>query len=192
MPLGFYPDQYFKSISVNKKYDITFMGASLTKVSLINDLRVKYLQSLRKFNIVVFGETFKNKLKNIRIIPYKGHTIERIVYGSSKINLDLPFVNYNHIFYKEQIHFKNRFFEIPATGNFLLTCRCPEFMEIFPEDVVGYYDFNIESLKENIKKYLRDEKNRKTMAKKAYNIVYQKHTFLHRFKEMFNIIYKKV
>ena len=83
---------------------------------------------------------------------------------------------------------KNRFFEVPATGNFLLTVRNPEFVGIFDETMVGYYDDNIESLRENIEKYLVDEKLRKKMAARAYQVVNEKHTFLHRFKDMLNII----
>ena len=89
---------------------------------------------------------------------------------------------------ENKYHLKNRFFEIPATGNFLLTVRCPEFLDIFGEDTVGYYDDNIESLKENVKKYLRDKDLRVKMAKRAYKIVHQKHMYLHRFQEMFKII----
>ena len=85
-----------------------------------------------------------------------------------------------------------RFFEIPATCNFLLTARHSDFLEIFDEDTVGYYDDNIESLKENINKYLKDEKLRKKMTKKAYKIVHERHTYLHRFKKMFKIIRREI
>ena len=188
MPLAFYPDQYFKNNSNSKKYDISFMGNALTYLPLLKDKRSIYLQSLQKYNIKVFGEAFINRLKGIRVQKYRGHDIQRKVYSQTKINIDIPFVNYKHNFYKNKIHWKNRTFEIPATGNFLLTIKDPQFLEIFPEDTIGYYDNNIESLKENIDKYLKDEKLRKKMAKKAYKLVHEKHTYLHRFKEMFKII----
>ena len=115
---------------------------------------------------------------------------QRDVYSKSKINLDLPFVNYRHPFYEGQCHFKNRFFEIPATRNFLLALRTPEALEIFPEDTVGYYDDSIGSLKENVHRYLKDKKARKKMAEKAYRLVHDKYTYLHMFKKMFKIIGK--
>jgi spore maturation protein CgeB len=148
---------------------------------------------LSNYNTIVYGGGFKGKVGEIPVKSYKGHKQQRNVYGITKINLDLPFFNTPHSFYKEgdkKYHIKNRFFEIPATGNFLLTVRCPEFLEIFGEDCVGYYDDSIESLQENVKKYLKDKDIRKKMSKKAYKLVNEKHTYLHRFKDMFKIIEK--
>ena len=187
-PLGFYPDQYYKTISANKTYDISFMGTAFRHVMAGDDKRTNYLQSLKKYKLGVYGESFKDKLKGISVKPFRSHNIQREVYGKSKINLDLPFVDYKHFSYNGQYHFKNRFFEIPATCNFLLALRTPEFLEIFPKDTIGYYDDNIESLKESVKRYLKDKDIRKKMAKKAYKIVHQKHTYLHRFQDMFKII----
>ena len=187
VPLAFYEDQYYKTRG-DKKYDVSFMGRPLTYLPLNEDKRSIYLQSLKKYNIKVFGEMFENRLKGIKIKKYRGHDAQRIVYGQTKINLDLPFVNYKNKFYKNKIHWKNRIFEIPATGNFLLTQRDIQFLEIFGEDTIGYYDNNIDSFKESIDKYLKDKELRKKMAKKAYKLVHQKHTFLHRFKEMFDLI----
>jgi len=187
MPLGFYPDQYFKTI-LNKKYDISFMGTAQTYLPTKKDKRVEYIQSLSKYKLGIYGEGFKGRLKNISVKSFRLHDTQRQVYAQTKINLDLPFVNYKHPFYKNQYHFKNRFFEIPATGNFLLELRCPEFLEIFDEDTIGYYDDNIESLKYNVKKYLKDKKLRKQMAEKSYKLVHQKHTYLHMFKKMFKIM----
>ena len=187
IPLGFYKEQYYKTIS-NRKYDISFMGNAMTYVSLSEDYRSKYLQSLRKYNIRVFGNSFKKRLEGITVKNYRGHDIQRIIYGQTKINLDIPFVNYKHEFYKNKIHWKNRSFEIPATCNFLLTIKCKESIDLFGEDTVGFYDANIESLKENINKYLKDKKLRKEMAQKSYKLVNEKYTYLHMFKKMFNII----
>jgi len=109
-------------------------------------------------------------------------------YAITKINLELPFFSGPCDFMRNKYHFRNRFFEIPATGNFLLSLRTKEFLDIFPEDVIGYYDNNVESLKESVNKYLRDKKLRNKMSEKSYKLVHQKHTFLHRFKEMDKII----
>ncbi len=191
-PLGFYPSQYFKSSPKVKKYDISFMGSAFMNLPIKKDKRTLYLQSLKKYNLSVFGEGFGAKLKNINIPveKYRGHEIQRKVYGQTKINLGLPFSISKLDCYKNDCYLKNRFFEIPATNNFFLTARHLDFLEIFGEDAVGYYDDNIESLKENINKYLKDKDIRKKMDKKAYKIVHEKHTYLHRFKEMFKIITK--
>ena len=193
-PLGFYPTQYFKTLSKNKKYDVSFMGSAFKNLPIDKDRRTLYLQALKKYNVAVFGEGFKERLKNINIPigKYRGHDIQRKVYSQTKINLGLPF-SLGHLGeYKKECYLKNRFFEIPATCNFLLTARQSDFLEIFPEDTVGYYDDSIESLKENINKYLKDENLRKKMTKKAYKLAHQKYTYLHRFKEMFKIIKRDI
>lgn len=189
MPLAFYPDQYYRC-SGKKKYDVSFMGNALTYLPLEKDKRSIYLQSLKSFKIRVFGEAFISRLKGIKVKPYRGHDTQRIVYGQTKVNLDLPFVNYKHDFYEGKVHWKNRTFEIPATGNFLLTLRDEQFLEVFGEDTIGYYDDNVDSLKESVRRYLKDEKLRNKMSEKAYKLVHQKHTFLHRFKDMCDIIKK--
>jgi len=190
MPLAFYPNQYYKT-SLGKKYDVSFCGNSLTEFNTSKDKRVKYLKSIKDFYPAVYGYRFRSKLKKVKeinVYDYGSHNTQRKVYGKTKINLDLPFFNSTCSFYKNDYHMKNRLFEVPATGNFLLTVRHPEFVNIFDETMVGYYDDNIESLKENIEKYLVDEKLRKSMAARAYKVVNEKHTFLHRFKDMLNII----
>ena len=193
IPLGFYPDQYYKIIN-KKKYDVTFMGTSQSYSPPSKDERAKFMQSLSgcKYTTVVFGESFKGRVNGIPVKSFKGHNIQRLVFSQSKINLDLPVINYKHSFYKNKYHLKNRSFEIPATGNFLLTLKCSEYLNLFPEDTVGYYDNNIESFKENIDKYLKDKNIRKKMAERAYKLVHEKHTYLHRFKDMFKIIAKEI
>jgi len=189
IPLAFHPSQYYKTIS-NKKYDISFMGSALKRCK---DKRSKYLKELvlKGYRSYIAGRFFDNKIPGHNIEIFRGHDIQRTIYSKTKINLDLPFID-GCSFYKNKYHFKNRFFEIPATGNFLMSIRCPEFLDIFPEDTIGYYDDNKESLKENIKKYLRDDVIRNKMAKKAYNLVHEKHTFKHRFEKILKILQKSM
>ena len=187
MPLGFYPEQYHK-IKDRPIYDVMFCGTALSRDSSLEDKRAIYLRSLKKFNIVVYGKSFSGKVGNIGVRDYWTNFQQCRLYPKSRINLDLPFFHQEPKFYRDKYHIKNRFFEIPATGNFLLTVRCPEFLENFDEDTIGYYDDNIDSLKESVKRYLKDKRLRQKMAKKACKLVYQKHTYLHRFKKMFKII----
>ena len=190
MPLGFHPDQYFKVVKT-KKIDVSFVGNAQTTVkNPEQDMRAKYLQSLKGFNICVYGKSFEKKLDGINVYSFSTHAEQRKVYARTRINLDLPFINSAHPFYRNIYHIKNRFFEIPATGNFLLTLRASEFTDILNEDMVGYYEPNIESFKETIKRYLKDESTRNKMAERAYKEVHQKHTFYHRFSEIFAILKK--
>jgi spore maturation protein CgeB len=193
IPFGFHPNQYFKCIN-NKKYDVGFAGTIDKKANSKEDNRCIYLNSLKEYKrIVAFGTSFKNKLdKRIIIKKCKSHKEQKEAYSITKINLELPFFSCPCSFMKDKYHFRNRFFEIPATGNFLLSLRTKEFMEIFDEDTIGYYDNNIESFKESVNYYLKNKQLRKEMSKKAYKLVYQKHTFLHRFKQMSQILQKNL
>ena len=190
MPLGFYTNQYFK-VFTDKVFDVSFCGTDLKREDKNVDKRAIYIRALKKYNIVVYGQGFKGKVGKISVSSYKTHKKQRNVYSKTKINLDLPFFCTPDKIYQEgnsRYHIKNRFFEVPATGGFLLTVRCPEFLDIFDEDTVGYYDDNIESLRESVARYLKDDSLRKKMSKRAYKLVHDKHTYLHRFKKMFKII----
>ena len=190
MPIGFYPEDYFKTINYkHNKLRISFMGRCQTQVEPALDKRSKYINSLEKYGIRVYGSTLRPRIKpTIPVYPYSTHKEQRQVYSMSKINLSLPFLNSSLGFYKNKYHIKNRIFEIPATHNFLLTARCNEFLKIFGEDTIGYYDDNINSLRESVDKYLKDKKQRVKMSENAYNLVHEKHTFSHRFEQMFKII----
>ena len=185
---GFHPNQYFK-IQKKKTMNISFCGTTSTKVPKSEDKRAMYVSSLKDFGIHVFGDSFQGRVKKgIVVHKYKTHKEQRRAYAQSWINLDLPFNNTKRDYLKNIYNVRNRFFEIPATGNFLMTVRCPTFLNVFDEDAVGYYDDNIESLRETVDRYLKDKKKMMEMAERAYQIVNEKHTFRHRFKQMFKII----
>jgi spore maturation protein CgeB len=185
-PLGFYKDQYSKSIK-EKTMDISFMGSPQTKAASVEeDKRVQYLKSLSKFDLHVYGARFNKK--GIKAKEFSKHQEQVNVYSKSKINLEFPFINSKSDFYKDRFHIKNRFFEIPATGNFLLTARSSEALSLLDENMVGYYDDNVESLNEVVGRYLKDDNLRIKMSERAHKEVLQKHTYFHRFEEMFNIL----
>jgi len=187
MPIGFYPDMYPKSVK-SSKFDVSFCGNVGKKINRKKDRRCLFIQSLKYHKIRVYGGSFVGRLNGIRVYNYSTHKKQLDVYSKTKINLDLPFYSNFNEFYRDKTHIKNRFFEIPASGNFMLTLRCDESLNIYGEDTVGYYNDDTESLKEQVARYLKDKKTRKKMAKKAYELVSSKHTFFHRFKEMFKIL----
>lgn len=186
IPLGFYPDQYYYIQETTKKIQISFSGNPQTTVETEYDKRTNYLKSLNDFNIKIYGKRFSER--GLNAISYNTHKEENNIYNISKINLDLPFINSSLDFYKNKYHIKNRFFEIPASNNFLLSSKYSEALNILDETMIGYYDDNVESLKYTINKYIKDEKLRLKMSKKAYSEVLNKHTFHHRFKKMLYII----
>jgi spore maturation protein CgeB len=184
IPLGFYPDQYPPGRTI-KTMPISFMGNPQTAVNG-TDKRVQYVKALKGHGIAVYGRAFKGK--GVRCKAFNSHWQQCEVYSKSKINLDLPFINTSHPFYENMYHLKNRFFEVPATDNFLLTARCGEFMDILDEDMVGYYDDTPEGLRAAVHKYLGHDELRQEMSTRAHAEVMANHTFSHRFKEMFNIM----
>lgn len=187
MPVGFYPDLYYPK-SIQKSISVSFMGNPQTTVSPGQDKRCQYLEAIKDFGVKVYGKSFQKRLKGIRARSFSTHEEQRSVYWKSKICLDLPFVNSAVPFYEDVYHLKNRFFESPACGSFLLTMRNEETTNIYDESMVGFYDNNPESLREAVKFYLKNEKLRESMAQKAAKYVWERHTFAHRFKEMFKII----
>jgi len=186
IPIGFYPNYY--PIKRDKIMKISFAGSPQTTVPVEKDKRVLYLKALDCFDVKVFGKDFNKR--GITASSYNTHSRENEIYAQSKINLDLPFINSNLKFYENKYHLKNRFFEIPASGNFLMTVRCEEFLELLDETMVGYFDGNIDAMIETVAKYLKDEKEREKMAMKAYKEIINNHTQMHRFKQMFDIIGK--
>ena len=89
----------------------------------------------------------------------------------------------NQMFSSYLIH---RVFEIPAAGNFLLTLDKDEFRDILDESMVAYT--TPAELPNAVAKYLKDDKLRDKMSKRAYDHVNRYHTFKHRFKFITEIL----
>ena len=188
MPIGFYPHMYNKRNGIHN-YDVSFCGNIKSTANPKKDKRIIYINALRQYKTVVYGASFKGKVKKkIPVKQYTTHGQQSKVYSRTKINLGLPFFSNYHKFYRDICHIKNRFFEIPATNNFMITVRDPELMGFYDEDMVGFYDDNVESLKETVARYIKDKKIRKEMSKKAYKYVHGEHTFKHRFDKIFEIL----
>lgn len=187
MPVGFYPEQYFDMSDVRKDIPVSFAGNVRLPADPEEERRIKYIQPLAKYGMQVFGAKFQGQLTGIPVHSYDSHAQQREIYGRSKINLDIPNIPPKHEWFKDKMHVKNRLFEIPATKNFLLELRTDEMVSLMPEDTIGYYDDNTDSLIEAVERYLGDDELRHQKAEKAYKLVHEKHTFMHRFIEMFRI-----
>jgi|19_taG_2_1085344.scaffolds.fasta_scaffold07759_2 hypothetical protein len=187
MPIGFYPHMYNKRSS-SKSYDVSFCGNVKEKANRAKDKRIIYMQSLHNHKTIVYGASFKGKLKKIPVKEYSTHGQQSKVYARTRINIDLPFFSRFHKFYKNICHIKNRFFEIPATRNFMITARDTEMLGFYDESMVGFYDDNVESFRDTVERYLKDKKIRQKMAAKAYKYVHENHTFKHRFEKIFDIL----
>lgn len=85
--------------------------------------------------------------------------------------------------YREQI--KGRNFEVPGCGGFVLTSGVQELDNYFQvgKEVVCYED--TADLIEKAKYFLRNEEERRAIADAGYKRTLAEHTYLHRFKEIF-------
>lgn len=176
IPIGFYKHQYYP-IDVKKTMGISFAGVVSNHVS-------KYLEALTDFDIKIFGTS----MSNIQHTSYYSHEEQNNIYARSKINLDIPFINGVSL-YTGLTEIKNRFFEIPASKQFLLTMKSYETSQFFDETMVGFYK-DIDTMREAVSRYMKDDRLRKTMAEKSYKEVISKHTFSQRFKSMFQILWE--
>jgi hypothetical protein len=184
MPMGFHPDQYYP-VNLPNRYEVSFMGTAQSSAGKGEDKRVNYIKGLMgHVDVSLFGGRYKGK--GLKGTLYSTHKEQREVYSSSKINLDLPFVNSSNPFYSDKLHIKNRFFEIAASKGFMITARHPDFEEVFDENMVGYYD-DLDSLVDICKHYLNNGEERERMSKLLYNSSL-KHTYRDRFMDMFRII----
>lgn len=189
IPLGYHPDQYYPLHNKKLKHDISFMGSPQTTVPVEQDLRCKILnQVAKRFAIRIYGKEFAKRLKGIKTYKFKTNRKQRNVYNSTLINLNISYINSTLDVYKNVLHLKNRFFEIPACKGFLLTQRFPEAEDIFQDNIhCTYYD-NTEDLLCKIEYYLKNPNQAREIAERGYVEVKNKHTYWHRFKEMFEII----
>jgi spore maturation protein CgeB len=148
----------FKPLSLEKKYDVTFIGAPKQD-------RYDFICYLRKngINVNVFGWGWEkyNDLKDICGGVLSSEELVKTV-NQSRINLSF---SKNA---RGESHIKGRIFEMSACKSFLLI-----------ESFMGYYDFfkkekeivmfkDKEELLEKIKYYLKHEEEREKIAENAY------------------------
>lgn len=185
IPQGYHPSQYRYTVKW-PRYAITFMGSRQTALPPEKDRRIAMLNRLRRFGIVVFGASFRGLLHpSIPVHAYSTHPEQVRVYSRSRINLDIPYPNTSLPEYRDDFPLRNRSFEVPATGNFLLAGDCAELRRWLGDEGCGYYQ--PDQLEETVAKYLSDKRLRKRIARASYEAV-RTQSFWHRFRDMFDII----
>lgn len=185
MPMGYYADQYHPIKGSSQVHDITFAG----NIASANTFRIKAINKIIEagLGIKVWGKDNGNKVKT-KVRPYYTHKKQNSIYNSSKINIDLPWINTRIPEYRDIMHMKNRFMEIPGSGGFLLTCRTDEFEELLKDEVhCAYYD-SYDDMIDKIKFYLKHPKLRDKIAKQGYDYVSSTYQFRHVFARMIDKI----
>jgi len=188
MPYGFDCEEYYP-FKVRKKFNLTFVGSPQTNFSPEDDDRVKIINALKSFKIRVWGERFKNRLeKGIKISKFSTHKEMNKIFNQSKINLNVPIINSPLPEFLNKYHPKNRFYEIPGSGSFMLCGYDDEACEQFQEDLHCAYYHSIEDLCEKVEYYLSHEKEIEQIAEAGYQHAVKYHQTKFRFKEMLNIL----
>ena len=144
MPLGFYKEDYYP-LNIPKTVDVSFAGHPQTMLHVTSDMKVKWLRQVPE--VSVYGKKICERL-GVKIRQYSGHKFQRELYNKSKVNLDLPFIN--SPLYRDVLHLKNRFFEIPACKGLLVTHYSSEFAKLLKPDEEAIYYNSVAELKDII------------------------------------------
>jgi len=188
LPLATDPGQY-RDVEVSEEerleygFDVCFVGSPLPN-------RIEILDSLREFNLGVFGDGWdKWHWMRFKKVPgyYKGKAIgDKVLklYKSSKITLNIHGPEA-----KEGVN--TRTFDIPACGAFELTDYKPELDRLFKagEEIIYYKD--IDELKRLVGFYLENPEKRRSIIEKGRARVFSSHTWFHRMREVADFIYGK-
>ena len=191
MPYGLDKDEYFK-INIKKKFNITFVGSAQTNKPLEEDARAQIINELKGFGIRVFGASFKGRVnRSIQVTPFHTHKEINTIYNQSKINLNIPLINSALPAFRTSYHPKNRFYEIPGAGNFMISGYADEFNEQFSEGIHCAYYYDIDDLCSKVEHYLTHEKEREDIALAGYHHALKFHQTVFRFRDMMNIVEKE-
>jgi len=191
MSYGFDKDEYYK-IRTKKKFNITFMGSPQTNKPPEEDTRAQIINALKEFGIRVWGILLKGRVdRSIKVSSFRTHRKMNIVYNRSKINLNIPLINSTLPEFENKYHPKNRFYEIPGSGNFMISGYADEFNEQFNKGIHCAYYCDIDDLCSKVEYYLTHEKEREDIALAGYNHALKYHQTIFRFRDMMNIIEEK-
>lgn len=159
----------YKNLNLPRIYDVSFVGRCYgERQSFIDTLRNKGI------NITTFGQGWKNggRVSQADLIK---------IYNQSKISLNISFASRDSKIFST----KGRDFEAPGCGSLLLTKDTKEIAKYFIPDkeIITYQETN--DAAEKIKYYLKNEGERKKIARMGYERVMKEHTYEKRFLEIF-------
>ncbi|MBI4019241.1 MAG: glycosyltransferase [Candidatus Aenigmarchaeota archaeon] len=155
-------------------------GSNLCFVGTYYPEREALLSGLERFGLKIWGNEWQNcesesLKKSATMRPANGQNMSR-VFTASKIAIGT---------HQEQSmgSLTMRAFEAPACGGFMLVDDRPDLRLFYAKNEMASYRTKKEMLN-LIDYYLRNEKERKTMAQRARKKAIQKHTYVHRIKQM--------
>ncbi|MFA9556922.1 glycosyltransferase [Evansella sp. AB-rgal1] len=181
----------------NQNIDVCFMGAAWNnRLSMFDEIA----HSLAKKNVIIVGYHW-NRMKNYHLLSEKvRHTILSPEESASLINQSKIVINHHRSFDDSTFFSKNsnklpglsinpRTFEISACSAFQLTDIRQELSRYFQlGKEIETYSSPLELI-EKIDYYLVHEDERKQVAKKAYNITKNNHTYYHRIRTLLKVVF---
>lgn len=189
LPIGVDPQLHKEIVPIKKrkhKYSVSFVGSHCKS-------RETFLENISDYPLDIWGYRFQKISKKLSIhkkvhrkiyhankyMSHMNKTCE--IFNLSKINL-----NIHHPHTKESVNL--RAFEIPATKSFQLSDYFKDMKNMFKlkKEIICYEDEK--DLRELLDYYLENEEERNKISIAGYKRVIKDHTFIHRFKEMFEKI----
>jgi spore maturation protein CgeB len=165
--------------------DVAFIGSFYPS-------RGEILEKICDFDLKVWGpgwdklpprSPLKKLAKDTKLKPEEWIKI----FSSSKINIAIHYQDGKTLCYQAS----PKVYEAMACKSFLLADNQKDVKSLFEKGRHLVIFKDIEDLREKIRHYLNHPEERKIIAKQGYEEVIQKHTYLHRLRQMFYIIEAK-
>jgi spore maturation protein CgeB len=144
------------------------------------------LEALTQFDLKIWGPDWGRRCKNNLGIMnvWQGRALRGSEFAkavaSSKINLNIidP-TNYPAA--------NMRFFEIPCAGGMQVCSPCPEMEQEFKNGETIFYYRSVSELSDQIRSLLDNSELRERVKHAAHRKVMEKHTYLHRVKQILDL-----
>jgi len=163
------PD-HFKPLDFDFEYDVSFVGGKYGP-------RVDYIDYLRKngIDVAAFGSGWNNGRISNEEIPE--------IYSKSKINLGFSGIQRS----MREMHLKARDFEVPMSGAVYLTCDQPDIYKVYEvgKEVIVFK--NKKEMLQKVKYLLSHPEVCAKIRKAARKRCVEDHTWVNRFKEVFQM-----
>lgn len=164
----------FSPVSTGRKWGVSFVGQP-------HGSRRRVIETLKRAGIDVYCRGFgwpEGRISHDEMLE---------VFSGSRVNINLSNSSWNwrHPFQRRRDQIKGRNFEIPGCGGYLLTQHADNLEEYYvPGHEVGVFG-STEELVEKVCRSLRNEEERRTIARAGYDRTMRDHTYQRRLEDIF-------
>ncbi|MDI6703332.1 MAG: glycosyltransferase [bacterium] len=174
-----------KGISAIEKYvpNLEAIIAALEYEAMVR-YRREVIDTISNFGINLYGDSGWREIRHPKV-KYRGWIDNRQdlprLYNATKINLNLSVSSM-----KDALNISS--FNIPACSSFMLSNFREDLVRLFREGDEVVYFRDKKDLKEKVDYYLRNDKEREEIAKRAQRRILTQHTFVHRMEKVLRIM----